>query len=219
MVIATRQKHQRSPLCLKLDIDSKTVVQVKEYRVLGITIDDEFKWQSHASNICKTVSKKYFLNVTAKALRQLPIKIFYSSHILSHISFSSTVWDGCGETHLIKLNSFHRRAAKLLLPDKNSSTDEKMKALSILPLQKQLYFNKAVLMFKVNRRMTPSYIISLFTESNNRTNRYALSKPRIDLYKTSLSFSGSTCWNSLPVAIKSVGTIKSFKRVLHQYLM
>ena len=68
-------------------------------------------------------------------------------------------------------------------------------------------------MFKVNRRMTPSYIISLFSESNNRTNRYVLPKPRIDLYKTSLSFSGSTCWNSLPVAIKTVGTIKSFKRV------
>ena len=147
------------------------------------------------------------------------LKIFYSSHILPHVSFSSTVWDGCGETNLNKLNSLHRRAAKLLLPDKNSSTDEKMKALSILPLQKQLYFNKAVLMFKVNRRMIPSYIISLFTESNNHTNRYVLPKPRIHLYKTSLSFSGSACWNLLPVVTKTVGTIKSFKRVLHQYLM
>ena len=99
------------------------------------------------------------------------------------------------------------------------STDEKMKALNILPLQKQLYFNKAVLMFKVNRRMTPSYITSLFTESNNLTNRYVLPKPRIDLFKTSLSFSGSSCWNSLPVAIKTAGTIKRFKMELHQYLM
>ena len=74
-------------------------------------------------------------------------------------------------------------------------------------------------MFKVNRRITSSYIISLFTESNNRTNRHVLPKPRIDLCKTSLSFSGSTCWNSLPVAIKTVGAIKSFKRELHQYLM
>ena len=57
MVIATRQNHQLSPLRLKLDIDSKTVVQVKEHRVLGITIDDEFKWQSHVSIICKTISK------------------------------------------------------------------------------------------------------------------------------------------------------------------
>ena len=215
MVIATRQKHQRSPLRLKLDINSKTVVQVKELRVLGITIDDEFKWQSHVSNICKTVSKNIFLMSQLKRyVSSQTLKIFYSSHILPHISFSSTVWDDCGETHLIKLNSLHRRAAKLLLPDKNSSKDEKMKALSILPLQKQLYFNKAVLMFKVNRRMTPSYIISLFTESNNRTNRYVLPKPGIDLYKTSLSFSGSTYWNSLPVAIKTVGTINSFKREL-----
>ena len=220
MVIATRQKHQRSTLRLKLDIDSKTVVQVKEHRVLGKTIDDEFKWQSHVSNSCKTVFKNIFLMSQLKRyVSSQTLKIFYSSHILPHISFSSTVWDGCGETHLIKLNSLHRRAVKLLLPDKNSSTDEKMKALSILPLQKQLYFNKAVLMLKVNRRMTPSYIISLFSESNNRTNRYVLPKTRIDLYKTSLSFSGSTCWNSLPVAIKTVGTIKSFKRVLHQYLM
>ena len=132
------------------------------------------------------------------------LNIFYSSHILPHISFSSTLWDGCVEAHLNKLNSLHRPAAKLLLPDKNSSTDEKMKALSILPLQKRLYFNKAVLMFQVNRKMTPSYITSLFRESNNRPNRYVLPKPRIDLYKTSLSFSGSSCWNSLPVAIKTI---------------
>ena len=143
MVIATRQKHQRSPLRLKLDINSKTVVQVKEHRVLGITIDDEFKWQSHVRNIRKTVSKNIFLMSSA-------FKVFYSSRILPLINFSSTVWDGCGETHLNKLNSLHRRAAKLLLPDKNSSTDEKMKELSILPLQKQLYFNKAVLIFTLN---------------------------------------------------------------------
>ena len=220
MVIVTCQKHQRSHFRLKLNIDSKTAVQVKEHRVLGITIDDEFEWQSHVSNICKTVSKNIFLMSQLKRyVSSQTLKIFYSSHILPHISFSSTVWDGCGETHLHKLNSLHRRAAKLLLPDKNSSTGKKVKALSILPLQKQLYFNKAVLMFKVNRRMTPSYIVSLFTESNNCTNRYVLPKPRIDLYKTSLFFSGSTCWNSLSVAIKTIGTIKRFKRELHQYLM
>ena len=43
MLIATGQKHQRSPLHLKLDIDSKTVVQVQEHRVLGVTINDEFE--------------------------------------------------------------------------------------------------------------------------------------------------------------------------------
>ena len=138
---------------------------------------------------------------------------------MPHISFSSTVWDGCGETHLSKLNSLHRRANKLLIPDKNLSTDEKQKALGILPLQKQLGFNKALLMFKVNMGMVPAYITSLFSECNNRTLRYILPKPRIDLYKTSLAFSGPSLWNTLPVAIKTAGTIGRFKFELHRYLM
>ena len=183
MAIATHQKRQRSPLRLKLDTDSQTVVQVKEHRVLGITIDDEFKWQSHVSNI-KILSKNIFLMSQLKRnVCSQTLKIFCSSHILPHTSFSSTVWDGCGETHLNKLHSLHRQAAKLLFPDRNSSSDEKLKALSILQLQKQLDFNKAVPMFKVNRKMTPSYIIYLFREGSNRPGRYVLPKPRADLYK------------------------------------
>ena len=74
-------------------------------------------------------------------------------------------------------------------------------------------------MLKANRRMLPSYITSLFSECNNRTIRYILLKPGIDLYKTSLAFSGPSVWNTLPVAIKTVGTIGHFKSKLHKHLM
>ena len=78
MVIATRQKHQRSPLRLRLDINSKTVVQVKEHRVLGITIDNEFRWQSHVSNICKTVSKNIFLmSLLKRYVSSQTLKVFF----------------------------------------------------------------------------------------------------------------------------------------------
>ena len=65
--VSDRQNYQRPPLRLILDISSKTVVQVKEHRVLGITTDDEFKSQLHVSYISKTVSK-YLLNVTTEAV-------------------------------------------------------------------------------------------------------------------------------------------------------
>ena len=148
---------------------------------------------SHTQVISVKQYKNIFLMSQLKRyVSSQNLTIFYSSHILLHINFSSTVWDGCGETHLNKLNSLHRRAAKLLHPDKNSSTDEKLKAHNISPLQKQLDFNNAVLMFKVNRKMTPSYVISLFRESSNRPDGYVLPKSRIDLFKPSLSFSGSS---------------------------
>ena len=50
MVIATRQKHQLSPLQLKLTVEKTDIEQVHEHRVLGVTINTEMKWQSHLSN-------------------------------------------------------------------------------------------------------------------------------------------------------------------------
>ena len=121
------------------------------------------------------------------------LESFFSSHIMPHINFPSRVWDGCCGIHLSKLNSLHRREAKSLTPDQNLSTDEKQKAFSILPLQRQLDFNKATLMFKVKRRMVPSYMTSLCSECNKRTIRHILPKPCIDLHKTSLVFFETFC--------------------------
>ena len=68
--------------------------------------------------------------------------LFYNAHIRSHIDYVSTVWDGCSEANLKRLNSLHRRAAKLILPDPTLSTDQKLKQLDILPLDQHLLFNK-----------------------------------------------------------------------------
>ena len=122
------------------------------------------KWQSHLSNVCKTVSKnlfllsqlRYYVNVKAR-------KLFYSAHILSDINYASTLWDGCSEVHLKKLNSLHRRAAKHILSDLSIPIDDKLKTLKLLPLTKQLKENKAVIMFKVFNGETPEYVRSLFT--------------------------------------------------------
>ena len=59
-------------------------------------------------------------------------KLFYNAHRKPHIDYASVVWDGCGEVHLNKLNSLHRRAGKLILPDPSLSTEQKMSALEIL---------------------------------------------------------------------------------------
>ena len=92
MVIATRQKHQLSPLQLKLALEKTDIEQVHEHRVLRVTIDAEMKCQFHLCDVYKIVSKKlfllfqlrYYVNVKAR-------KLFYSAHILSNINYASTV--------------------------------------------------------------------------------------------------------------------------------
>ena len=91
---------------------------------------------------------RYYVNIKAH-------KLFYRAHILSHINYAATLWDGCSEVHLKNLHSLHRCAAKLILSDPSKPADDKLKTLKLLPLMKQLKYNKAVMMFKVRNGKTP----------------------------------------------------------------
>ena len=69
--------------------------------------------------------------------------------------------------YLKKLNSLHRRAAKLMVPDPFTTTEAKIQRLGLLPLSEKLTFNKALLVFKACRNLAPQYLTSLFVCSNS----------------------------------------------------
>ena len=100
-----------------------------------------------------------------------------------HLTYASTVWNGCSDILFNKLNSLHRRATKLMISDSSLSTDTKLRYLGILPLKEKLMFNKTVSVFKAYKNLAPPYLKQLFICSKIRaTSRYiTLPKPRIDL--------------------------------------
>ena len=51
MTIATRQKLQLSPLPLDLVLNGAKIDQVSEHLLLGITIDNKLRWDSHINII------------------------------------------------------------------------------------------------------------------------------------------------------------------------
>ena len=132
--------------------------------------------------------KKYSYYLSSNTSRR---KLFYHAHISSHLTYASTVWECCSDILFRKLNSLHRRAAKLMLPDPSIITEAKIHRLGLLPLREKLMLNKAVLVFKACRNHSPQYLASLFVCSNNRSSSKTiiLPKPRIYFFKTSFSFS------------------------------
>ena len=109
---------------------------------------------------------------------------------------------------LKKMNSLHRKAGKLILPDPSLSTEQKMRALGILNLPQQLAYNKGIFTRKVLNNNFPNYLAQLFIShqshyTNSRNNLY-VPRPRLDLFKTSISYAGASLWNSLPQNIKHV---------------
>ena len=78
-------------------------------------------------------------------------------------------------------------------------------------------------MYKIWTQQTPSYLFEMFRPSMSQ---YGVSNklltvplPRIDLYKSSLSFQGASMWNTLPMHIKAAPSLSCFKKRLYKYLI
>ena len=225
MLIATRQKHQLNPLQISLSIDQSPVKQVSKHRILGVIIDDQLRWDAHVNNLTKRISQKVFLLSKLRYLVDLSsCKLFFNCHVRSHIDYASVIWDGCSLAISRNLASLHRRCAKFLLPIANMSVEEKQKSLGILNLQEQFLFNKAVFMFRALNGLAPHYIESLFHKkkfmySNSKYNELTLPRPRIDLFKSCISFSGSMVWNNLCTSVKLSPSLFVFKKRLSSILL
>ena len=162
MTITTRQKHQLSPLPLDLVLNGAKIDQVSEHRLLGITIDNKLRRDTHINHMCKTVSRRVFLLSKLRYIVDIDTrKLFFNAHIKPHIDYASVVWDGFSDVLKKRLNSLHRRAVKLILPDTTVTTDQKLKEMRIMSLQKQLVYNKGLFMYRVLSNEAPEYISNL----------------------------------------------------------
>ena len=88
--------------------------------------------------MCKTISRRVFLLSKLRYIVDIDTrKLFFNAHIKPHIDYASVVWDGCSDVFKRRLNSLHRRAVKLILPDTTLTTDQILKEMRIMSLQKQ----------------------------------------------------------------------------------
>lgn len=221
MLITTRQKRQNlNSEFPKLHVCNQTIDEVQDHKVLGITIDNNLSWSQHILAVSKNIAKKtyqlcrikHFLNSHAR-------KLFYTAHIQSSIDYSSTLWDSASGNAMKPLISIQKRAIKAtLLKSKISHVDYKQ--LGVLPLAERLKFNKGVFIHKIMTANVPKPLVDLFSRNNARcTSKLNIPLPRIDLYKTSLRYSGSILWNTLPCDIRQRhANTDVFKEHLKKYL-
>jgi endonuclease/exonuclease/phosphatase family metal-dependent hydrolase len=221
MLITTRQKRQNLKASFpKIKISNQNLEEVSHHKVLGVIIDNNLSWSNHIQHLCKKVSKKtYQLSRMKHFLNEHARKIFFTAHIQSAIDYASTLWDAASGNIMKPLNSLHRRAIKsVLLKSKIDHTDYKQ--LGILPLNQRLQLNKLLFVHKVINKKAPTTLCSQlkFNISQN-SKRLHPPIPRIDLYKTSLRYSGSALWNTLPTNLRNSNyTIHTFREHVQKHI-
>ena len=83
-------------LRLRSSVPPQHIEQVHEHRHLGAIIDDEFSWRPHVTCTCKTISNRLYLLSQFRHFVDTPKrKLFYHASISPHLTYASTLWDGC----------------------------------------------------------------------------------------------------------------------------
>ena len=99
-----------------LDIEDKSRL-CQEIKILGITFQDNLKWDSHINSVCKSASQNIYIlrkmkqlsNITKSDLLQI-----YKSHILSRLEYNAPVFVGLNGSNSEKLEKIRRRCRKII---------------------------------------------------------------------------------------------------------
>ena len=119
------------------------------------------------------------------------------------------------------LKSIHRRAIRTVLLKRTSLTNKDYKAAQNLPLSSRFMSNKACFVHKIVSGRAPIYLSKLMINQNSRNSSRKLNVPipKIDLFKSSLVYSGPALWNSLPNELRLPVSPSVFKKRLTLHML
>lgn len=101
------------------DLRTKTGVieRVSSFKLLGITIDDNLKWNSHVNNICSKASQRlFFLKLLRRSgVPKNDLLQFYKTIIRPVIEYACPVWQsGLTEYQKQQIESVQKRAFRII---------------------------------------------------------------------------------------------------------
>ena len=176
-------------------------------------------------------SSNNIVKITLKYVDQkgLNLHVYYKSYILQIFDYGCLIWGRCSTSNENRLIKLQKRAARIIFNvDIMTPSEQMFSELNWLPFPKRVNYHTHVMMYKVLNNMAPEYRRDLFhsvSETHGRSScsvdKELLSIPlcRTSYYKKSFTFAGAREWNCLPLHIRKLSTIQSFKTAVNAYLL
>ena len=199
-------------------IGSHVVKRTKEFKYLGLIIDDKLTFRSHILHVTRKVN---YINSIINSLKIfLPIfilkKIYYAL-VQPHINLHINVWGGSTASALnplrVALNRIIRNMCRMPI-----STCDKYKHLNILPLTQLYYLRISELFYKtlvLNQSQLLYDIIGEITFNHTYRTRhhdnFRLPRIRTEVNRHFFLTNCIKIWQQLPSEVKDATSLYQFK--------
>ena len=207
-------------------ISNKTIERVEETKLLGITISHNLNWTKHIRNTTLKINKlNGILYLTRNLLNVLTLKQIYLTLINPHLTYCNIIWGQDFSSHLRPLIITQKRAIRTItFSSKYTHTAPLFSSLNILNLYQTNKLTCAIFVFKTLNNLIDSNIEFNFSANVHNINlrdplRLRPPQALTSRRQRSIAYHGCRVWNDLPLEIRTLPTLLSFKKRLKESLV
>jgi hypothetical protein len=211
----TKQKKVKAPI---IKINDNIIERLTDFNFLGLIINENLSWKSHANKISNSISKTTGVLNRLKNLLPQKIKItLYNSMIVSHLNYCILAW-GYEHSRLTKIQK--RVIRTISLSKYNDHTEPIFKNLKLLQVKDILKVNEIKFYYKLENEKLPAYFLNkdplnknikhctpFCLKLNNEIHTHKTrSSNKLHITRTNHSFAQKCLRQNLPLTINETPT-------------
>ena len=137
----------------KYSLRHQNLQHVKTAKYLGVTIQDNGKWDTHISSVAAKANQALgFVRRSLKTTQRRTKELAYKALVRPHLEYAASVWDPSSEKHTKELEAVQRRAARYVLNDyrKTSSVTDMYHKLNWPSLENRRTATRLTTLYKIH---------------------------------------------------------------------
>ena len=208
-------------------IDDTTVTPVKYVKNIGVYFDNNMNMKKNVDNVCKTV-RFHLRNIgrIRKHITKEACESLVHSLVSSRIDYANTLHYGVPDSQIKRLQRLFNIAARIVTLSRETHITPILKQVHWLPVKQRISYKLLLLTFKALHGIGPSYLSELLVPYLSSRSLRSSSQKLLVVPKTncksfgdrSFSYAAPLLWNSLPLTIRYIDDIGSFKTAIKTLL-
>lgn len=190
---------------IDIKIGNSSIEQVKEFKYLGVILDNSLSFEKHVDTLCKKLNQKFYVLKRIDSKLNCYSKItYYNSVVLPNIDYCSSILLTLNESQIKQIQLIQNRFMRLILRmDKLTSINSMLNMLQWQSIKQRIYANTMKFIHRVRIKESPIYLAELMinratvhTHYTRNRNNLTLGKHKKTSTQNSLLYKGLQMYNT-----------------------
>ena len=213
---------------LRLTLGEHVVTPSQNIRNLGVIYDVQMNFEKHVNRLCHLCYYElHNISRIRKYLTDDAAKSLIHSLVISKLDYCNVLLFGLPENLLARLQHVLNTGARIITrTSRRDHITPALVSLHWLPIRERILYKLLLYVYKTQNNLAPAYLSELLCPQNSGCNLRSSNTNflRVPLAKTvkygdrAFTRAAPMAWNSLPVGMRTLPSVMSFKKSLKTYL-